>query len=63
MKGNYLELTFQIAAYASEWDSAFEQVRRLPWLFRNFVTNLSSQSRQIMLHASISGRINYVFFF
>ena len=36
VKGNYLELTFQSAAYAAEWDAAFEQVDEIPWLFRNF---------------------------
>jgi len=36
MKGQYLELTFQSAANSSLWDSAFEQVDDLPWLFRNF---------------------------
>ena len=36
LKGNYLELTFQSAAYAQQWDSAFEQVDDVPWLFRNF---------------------------
>ena len=39
MKGNYLEMTFQNSAYASEWDSAFEQVDDIPWLFRNFVSH------------------------
>ena len=39
VKGNYLELTFQSAAYANEWDTAYERVDKIPWLFRNFVTN------------------------
>ena len=39
MKGQYLELTFQNSAYAEQWDSAFEQVADIPWLFRNFVSN------------------------
>ncbi len=39
IKGQYLELTFQSAAYAKEWDTAFEQVEDVPWLFRNFVSN------------------------
>ena len=42
VKGNYLELTFQSAAYASEWDSAWEEVSDVPWLFRNFVSNFKS---------------------
>jgi len=36
MKGQYLELSFQSGAYASEWDSAFEEVDNVPWLFRSF---------------------------
>jgi len=39
VKSNYLELTFYSAAYAQEWDSAFEQVDEIPWLFRNFVSS------------------------
>ena len=39
IKGQYLELTFQSAAYAEQWDSAWEQVHEIPWLFRNFVSN------------------------
>lgn len=39
VKGNYLELTFQSAAYAQEWDACFEKVDDVPWLFRNFVSN------------------------
>jgi len=39
VKGDYLELTFQSAAYAEQWDLAFEQVADIPWLFRNFVSN------------------------
>ena len=36
IRANYLELTFQSASYANEWDAAFEQVDEIPWLFRNF---------------------------
>ena len=36
IKGNYLELTFQSAAYSQQWDSAFEEVSDVPWLFRSF---------------------------
>ena len=39
VKGNYLELTFQNSTYAEQWDSAFEEVSDVPWLFRNFVSN------------------------
>ena len=39
MKGNYLELTFYSAAYAHEWDSAFEEVDNVPWLFRSFTSS------------------------
>ena len=39
MKGNYLELTFQSAAYAEQWDSAFEEVSDVPWLFRSFTSS------------------------
>tara|TARA_B110000977_G_scaffold75732_1_gene102237 strand:- start:912 stop:1271 length:360 start_codon:yes stop_codon:yes gene_type:complete len=39
VKGNFLELTFQSAAYAEEWDVSFEQVDDVPWLFRNFVSH------------------------
>lgn len=39
MKGQYLELTFQSAAYAKQWDAAFEEVSDVPWLFRNFVSH------------------------
>ena len=39
IKGDYLELTFSSAAYAQEWDCAWEQVGDIPWLFRNFVSN------------------------
>jgi len=36
IKSKYLELTFQTAAYANEWDLCEEQVDDVPWLFRNF---------------------------
>jgi len=39
VKGQYLELTFQSSAYAAEWDSAWEQVHDIPWLFRNFTSS------------------------
>jgi len=39
MKGNYLELTFYSSDYAAQWDSAWEEVSDVPWLFRNFVSN------------------------
>mgnify|MGYP006089597741 CR=1 FL=1 len=39
MKGQYLELTFQSAAYAEQWDSAWEEVSDVPWLFRNFTSS------------------------
>ena len=42
VKGDYLELTFQSSAYASEWDSAFEQVDDIPWLFRNFTSSFKA---------------------
>tara|TARA_Y100000992_G_scaffold301499_1_gene272566 strand:- start:1451 stop:1810 length:360 start_codon:yes stop_codon:yes gene_type:complete len=36
LRSNYLELTFQTAAFANEWDTCEEQVDDVPWLFRNF---------------------------
>ena len=42
IKGNYLELTFYSAAYASEWDSAWEEVSDVPWLFRNFTSSFKA---------------------
>ena len=42
IRGNYLELTFQNSSYAAEWDSAWEDVSDVPWLFRNFVSNFKS---------------------
>jgi hypothetical protein len=39
VKGNFFELTFQSAAYAAQWDSAWEEVSDVPWLFRNFTSN------------------------
>ena len=36
MKTNYLELTFQNSTCAQDWDSAFEEVDNVPWLFRSF---------------------------
>ena len=36
IKQHYLQLTFQSAVYAQQWDIAYEQVDDVPWLFRNF---------------------------
>lgn len=42
VKSNYLELTFQTASHAEEWDIAYEQVDNVPWLFRNFSHSFKS---------------------